>query len=133
MATEKKVVKTKYYVALREIAANEKCPPQAKLIVDLIAAAGGKILRDDLVKLLSRPPAEGGLTTRQTPERILGFYRPKLRDMGVANEVIEESTIEVEVPDKPAKPEKAAPVPTDGTAPETKPKGSKGTRKEVAA
>lgn len=110
MAIEKKEVKTPYYKLIGEIGENAKCPPQAKHIVSIVKAAGGKITRDELIKLLSRPPAEGGLTTNQKPERVLGFYRPTLKEMGVLLEEIEVSTIEVEVPDKPEKP---APAPKE--------------------
>ena len=138
MAIVKKQVKNKSYVLLKEVEASDKCPPQARLIVDTIKAAGGTIGREDLLKLLQRPPAEGGLTTNQTAERILGFYRPKLTAMGVLREDVETVEVEVEVPDKPEKPAKAAapaadPAATDGGAPAPaatdKVKGHKGSHK----
>lgn len=138
MATQKKEVKTKFYTTKAEVGPNEKCPPQAKLILDTIKSNGGKVERGELIKLLSRPPAEGGLTTNQTPERILGFYKPKLVESGFLEEVVETSTIEIEVPDKPAKAEKpaadataAAPVTAEAGAPGSKVKGAKG-KKEAA-
>ena len=86
MAIVKKEVKVKYYAVLKDLDPNEKCPPQCKLIVDTIKAAGGRVEREELLTLMKRPPAEGGLTTTQTAERILGFYRPKLAAAGVMKE-----------------------------------------------
>jgi hypothetical protein len=102
MAIVKKDVQTRYYKAVKAVGPNDKCPPQAKLIMDTIIANEGRISRPDLIALLGRPAAEGGLTTRQTPERILGFYTPKLTEMGVldATEIVT-TQIEVEVPDEP--------------------------------
>ena len=102
MAIEKKQIKKKVYSTPKEIGANEKCPPQAKLILDTIKAAGGKVEREALLNLLKRPVEQGGLKTNQTAERILGFYRPKLVALGVLKEETEVTEIEVEVPDKPA-------------------------------
>jgi len=133
MATKIVKTKQKFYVTLREIAANEKCPPQAKLIIDLIAANGGKISKEDLIALLQRPPnpaapLEGGLVTTQTAERILGFYRPKLAEMGVAREEETITETKVEVPDPPAKEEKPAKEPKAKKVKEPKNdgKGAKG-------
>jgi hypothetical protein len=103
MATVKKEVKTKFYVVVNDIGANDKCPPQSRLIVDTIKAAGGRMSREDLLAALKRPPDQGGLKTNQTAERILGFYKPKLTEINVLKEEIETKEIEVEVPDKPAK------------------------------
>ena len=125
MAIEKQTVKTKYLKILKPIAENEKCPPQAKLIVSTIEKAGGKIERGELLTLLRRTPEEGGLTTRQSAERILGFYKPVLKTMGVMVEETETTEVEVEVPDKPAKEAKEA-KPAAG-AKTKKVKGVKGT------
>ena len=144
MATEKKVVKIKVYSSPKQLGENEKCPPQAKLILKLIAenAVDGKIERDALITLLKRPPAEGGLETRQSPERILGFYRPRLVEQGVLLEETIDREIEVEVPDKPAKAETPAAAdgstPADGAAAapqetKSKSKGAKGTPQTAAA
>ena len=103
MATVKKEVKTKFYVVVNDIGANDKCPPQSRLIVDTIKAAGGRMSREDLLAALKRPPDQGGLKTNQTAERILGFYKPKLTEINVLKEEIETKEVEVEVPDKPAK------------------------------
>ena len=128
MATEKKIVKVKFYVLQKEIGASDKCPPQARLIVETVKAAGGKIEREALLALLKRPVEQGGLKTGQTAERILGFYRPKLKEMGVMLEVVKDKEIEVQVPDKPAPAATAAAPATTAAAPA---KGAKGTRKEV--
>lgn len=137
MATKTKEIKTKFYVSKAAVGPNEKCPPQAKLILDTITAAGGKIERSELITLLSRPPAEGGLTTNQTPERILGFYKPKLVESGFLEELTETSTIEIEVPDKPVKEETPAAPAVEGEAvgvvPGAKVKGAKGKKVEAAA
>lgn len=137
MATVKKEVKKKFYVVKKEIGANDKCTPQAKVIVDTVVAAGGKMSREDLVAALKRPVEEGGLKTNQTAERILGFYRPRLSEMGVLEEVVEVSEIEVEVPDKkepaPAGDASAAAAgSTEAAAPGTKEKGKKGPHKTAA-
>ena len=120
MAIVKKQVKNKTYSVLKEVGASDKCPPQARLIIKTIQDAGGKIGREDLLTLLKRPPEEGGLTTNQSAERILGFYKPKLTELGVLKEDVEITEIDVEVPDKPEKPAKPAkadaPVATDGAA-----------------
>ena len=108
MATEKQQVKTKFYKVLRTLDEKDKCPPQMKLILDTVAAAGGRIERTALITFLKRPPEQGGLKTNQTAERILGFYRPKFKDMGLMIEEVETTEVEVEVPDKPAKPAKPA-------------------------
>ena len=124
MAIVKKEVKKKVYVVLKDVGANDKCPPQAKLIIDTIKAAGGKIGREELLTLLKRPVDQGGLKTNQTAERILGFYKPKLTEMGILREDTVTSEVEVEVPDKPAKEEKAAAAPASAPAAQTK--GKKG-------
>jgi hypothetical protein len=112
MATETKKVKVKMVVLTGDIGANDKCPPQSRLIVDTLKAVeGGRISRADLIKLLSRPVDAGGLKTNQPPERIYGFYRPKLTAAGVIREEEEEQEIQVEVPDKPAEAEKPAKEP----------------------
>jgi len=138
MAIEKKIVKSKVYKVVKAVEASDKCPPQARLIVDTITAAGGSLGRDELMTLLKRAPEQGGLKTNQTAERILAFYRPKLVAMGVLKEDVVETTIEVEVPDKPA-PAPAAAAAEAGAAAGAPAsdakgvKGAKGTRKEVAA
>jgi hypothetical protein len=121
------------------VGANDKCPPQARLIVDTIKTAGGKIEREELLTLLKRPPEQGGLKTNQTAERILGFYKPKLTEMGVLQEVTETEEIEVEVPDKPAKADApatpaaaagaAADAPVEAPAEPVSVKGAKGKHK----
>ena len=111
MAIVKKQIKKKVYSVLKDVGANDKCPPQARLIVDTIKTAGGKIEREELLTLLKRPPEQGGLKTNQTAERILGFYKPKLTEMGVLKEETEVTEIEVEVPDKPVKADTPADMP----------------------
>ena len=111
MAIVKKQIKKKVYSVLKDVGANDKCPPQARLIVDTIKTAGGKIEREELLTLLKRPPEQGGLKTNQTAERILGFYKPKLTEMGVLKEETEVTEIDVEVPDKPVKADAPADMP----------------------
>ena len=106
MAIVKKEVRNRYYTIVSDLGENVKCPPQALLIINTIKAAGGRIGREELITLLKRPPEDGGLKTGQTVERILGFYRPRLIDMGVMKEEFEVSVIEVELPDKPKKEKK---------------------------
>ena len=103
MAIVKREVKKKFYSVLKEVGASDKCPPQARLIVDTIKTAGGSVEREELLTLLRRPVDQGGLKTNQTAERILGFYRPKLTALDVLKEDVEVETIEEEVPDEPAK------------------------------
>jgi hypothetical protein len=114
MAIEKRKIKKTFYSVLKAVADSDKCPPQAKLIVSTIVTAGGRIEREELMTLLKRPVEEGGLKTNQTAERILGFYRPKLTEMGVLKEEKVEEEIEVEVPDKPAPATTAAAASADG-------------------
>ena len=109
MATETKKVKktTTYYTSGRDIGPSEKCPPQAKLILDIVKANGGKVERTALLALLNRTPdgtPNGGLKTNQTAERILGFYRPKFKAEGTLTEekIVTEEEIQVEVKEKPA-------------------------------
>jgi len=118
MATEKKEITKKFYVVLRDVGEADKCPPQAKLIVETIKNAGGRVEREALLALLRRPVEEGGLKTNQTVERILGFYRPRLGDMKIMLEEAVKETIEVEVPDKPAPAPAQAPASAEvGDAP----------------
>ena len=107
MATVKKEVKNKFYSLVRDLTESDKCPPQAKVIVQVLKEVGGKISREDLIAKLKAP---GLIKTEQTVERIFGFYRPKLVEMGIMKEEIETSTVEVQVADKPepAKAEGAA-------------------------
>ena len=127
MATVTKQIKNKTYTVLRPVADNEKCPPQAKVILDTITELGTDVPRADLLKALSRPVEEGGIKTNQTVERILGFYRPRLVAMGVLREDEVVTEVEVEVPDASAKPDapaKAAKV--DEAKPAKNVKGKKG-------
>ena len=117
MAIVKKQVKTKIYSVLKDVGPSDKCPPQARLLVDTIKAAGGRIEREELLTLLTRPPEQGGLKTNQTAARILGFYKPKLTEMGVLQEETEVTEIDVEVPDTPVKADApAAPAAATGAA-----------------
>lgn len=146
MAIEKKIVKSRVYKVLKAVGESDKCPPQSKLIVATIAAAGGSLGRDELITLLKRLPAEGGLTTNQSAERILGFYTPRLKEMGVLEVETVNTEVEVEVPDKPVKEAKTkkadAPAAGDATNGEAVPvadaaqadgtKNKKGPKKEAA-
>lgn len=117
MATVKKTINETHFVHKQDVGANDKCPPQAIVILNAIKdAENQRIERSALVSLLS----DGRLTTRQTPERILGFYKPKLIAAGFIAEEKVPVEIEVEVPDKPEKPAKAAVEPdqkAEGAAP----------------
>jgi hypothetical protein len=115
MATKKVIEKVKYYVLDKPIPEGEKCPPQSRLIVETVQKAGGKITRDELLRLLRRPVEEGGMKATQPIERVLGFYRPRLKEAGILHEVEESHETEVEVPDEPAKAEGAA-AGAEGTA-----------------
>lgn len=104
MAIEKKTIHETHFVHKQDVGANDKCPPQALVIVNTIKEAENQRLeRSALTALLS----DGRLTTRQTPERILGFYKPRLIAAGHIAEEKVPVVIEVEVPDKPEKPAKA--------------------------
>jgi hypothetical protein len=127
MPTEKKTVNVQHFELLRELTDKDKCPPQAKVIVTILKAAGKPMSRADLIAELSKP---GVLTTRQTPERIFGFYRPRLIEMGMLKESQVATEVEVEVAEKPAKAEKAAAAPADGAAPTEVPKSVKGKKGE---
>ena len=107
MATIVKKVKEVSYSIKKQPDPNQKCPPQAKLIIDILSAQPDTLAsRDELLALLGRPAAEGGLTTTQTPAKILGFYQPKLVEQGILEVHTKEVDKEVEVPDKPEKPSK---------------------------
>ncbi len=54
-----------------------KLPPQAKVIIDEITAAGKPIERDELVKRFGPK-----ITTKQPPERVLGYYKRSLEEAG---------------------------------------------------
>jgi hypothetical protein len=142
MAIEKRKETKTYYSILKKLEENTKCPPQSKLIIDTITAAGGKMEREALLAQLKRPPEQGGLKTNQTAERILGFYRPKLMQAGILKEDKVTTEVEVEVPDKPKAEAKAAPAkdgsktaPAAPAAPQTegKKESAKGKEKEKAA
>ncbi len=105
MATEKKKVVTKKFSLTRELNDSDKCPPQAKVVVAALKALGGKADRATIIAELKKG---GTLTTTQTVERIFGFYRPRLIDLGVLKEEVVETVVEVQVPDKPPKAEKPA-------------------------
>ncbi len=131
MATIKTKVIEKHYAVVKEVGANDKCPPQAKLIVDLIGKADGKVMERSAI-VAALPGA--GLVTKQTPERIFSFYRPKLVEMGVLEERSVEKEVDKEVPDKApkaAKPEAAdgEAKPAEGTVPPASVKNTKGTPK----
>lgn len=138
MATEQKEIKKKVYSVLKDVGENDKCPPQAKLILNTIKAAGGKMSREDLIAALKRAPEQGGLKTTQTPERILGFYKPKLETDGYIQEDSVSEMVTVEVADKPAKAPKAPKADSAvgeasmDTPAKDKVKGAKGEQKTAA-
>lgn len=104
MATVKKMIKVQTFTLKKELGEADKCPPQSKLIIDSLKAAGGKMTREELLGSLRRPPEEGGLKTVQTPERIVSFYKPRLEAAGILQVDLESKEIDVEVPDKPEPP-----------------------------
>ena len=99
---------------LRAIAADDKLAPQQRVFTDILTTVGvGKeIEREELIK---RVVAGGKLVTRQTPERILGYYIPKFVEAGILK-LIKAPKAAKPAADKPAKspaeapkkPEKAA-------------------------
>lgn len=104
MATKQKEVKVKTFTLVRELSDKDKCPPQAKTIVNAVKALGGAATREQIVASLKAP---GVVETTQSVERIFGFYRPRLTDMGVLKEEVTTTTVEVPVAEKPAKAPKA--------------------------
>lgn len=105
MATKKKEVKTQVFSLLRDLTDSDKCPPQSRAIVGVLKKLGGKnIGRKEILDGLRAP---GIVSTAQSIERIFGFYRPRLIEMGVMKEDVSITHIDVEVPDKPAKEAKA--------------------------
>lgn len=111
MATVKKTINQKHYAIIKAVGENDKCPPQAKVIVKTISEQEGQVIeRSKLIELLK----DGRLTTNQTPERIFSFYRPRLIEMGVMEERQVPVEVEIEVPDKPAKAEKPAATAAEG-------------------
>lgn len=101
---------------LREITPDDKLAPQQRVFTDVLTKVGvGKeIDRDELLK---RVAADGKLVTRQTPERILGYYIPKFVDAGIfglikapkAPKPAAEKPAKEKTPaEAPKKPEKAA-------------------------
>lgn len=92
----------------RAITEADKISPQAKAIMDVVVAApGSKIDRDELNKALD---ASGALKSKQATARVVGYYIPKLKELGVL-------TVE-DHPEQPKpKPEKKAPTPATPAAP----------------
>ncbi len=133
MATVKKEIKNRSYALAKEVDPNQKCPPQAQLILNILKEAGGKMTRDALLTALKRPPDQGGLTTTQSAERILGFYKPKLIELQAMTEIVDVTSIDIEVPDKPAPAEKPAKAPkTAAASAGEKGVGKKGVEKSAA-
>jgi hypothetical protein len=104
-------------VYLRDLTADDKVAPQVKALMTTLAsltvtdpetkksrpiAFGDKVERPKIVEALA---AGDALTTRQTPDRILSFYQPKMKELGLID-VLKEAEPEKE---KPAKAEKATP------------------------
>lgn len=125
MAT--KTVKTKMYSIDRARTDKDKCPPQAQVILEALVSAGKPLSRTELVEA-----CKPGIKTTQTVERIVSFYRPRLIEMGLMKEVVEETT--VEIPEAPAKAAKAdAPAAENSEAPAAKPKKGKKAKAAEAA
>lgn len=89
----------------RAITEADKISPQAKKIMEVVVAApGSKIDRDELNKALD---ASGALNSKQATTRVVGYYVPKLKELGV---------LTVEDHPEPPKPKKEK-TPTPATAP----------------
>lgn len=112
-------MKIQYYTRKRKLKADEKLGTQAKTIYDALPDSG-EILRKDLVDRIAKD-----LVTKQDPDRVFAFYRPKLLSTGLITERTE--TVEKEKPPKAEKPAKAPKAKATG-----KGKGAKGARKEAA-
>lgn len=92
----------------RELTADDKLAPQARVIVDTImesAGVGNAMDRDDLVAKL----IEGGrLNTRQEPMRIVAYYVPRLKESGLIEaETIKSEASEADGEAKPKRQRKA--------------------------
>ena len=143
MAT--KTIEKKSYQLIRDLdSEKDKCPPQAKVILDTLKAAPEQTMeRVALIEALK----DGRLKATQPEERVFGFYRPKLIAAKLIKEII--FKVEIEVPDKePKEPKKknaltpegeaatteagAEATAENGEAKSSKVKGSKGTPKESA-
>lgn len=133
MAT--KSIEKKSYQLIRDLdPEKDKCPPQAKVILETLKAAPEQTMeRAELIAALK----DGRLKATQPEERVFGFYRPKLIAAKLIREIL--CKVDIEVPDK--EPKKV--VSTDGSEPaegaeageakQTKStKGSKGVAKETA-
>lgn len=84
------MAKIKTYVHVRDLNENEKCAPQAKIILQVIKAAGeAGIERKALIETLGSMVGTT-LTTTQGVDRIFGFYRKPLLASGVISEVVTE-------------------------------------------
>ena len=104
MATVTKKTTEVTYTIEKQPDASQKCPPQAKLIIDILSAQPNQTAtRAELMALLKRDPADGGLKTTQTAEKILGFYQPKLEEQGILKVTKNVTETQVEAPDKPSK------------------------------
>jgi hypothetical protein len=95
---------------LREITPDDKLAPQQRVFTDVLTKVGvGKeIDRDELLK---RVAADGKLVTRQTPERILGYYIPKFVDAGIFELIKAPKAPKAEKAEKPAKEKTPAEAP----------------------
>lgn len=87
---------------LRELTPEDKLAPQAKAIVDMLVETWGVDVEVERTALIEKLTPEI-LHTRQEPARILSFYQPRLKELGLVEVIKHESPKE----DKPAKEPKA--------------------------
>jgi len=86
----------------RDILDTDKVAPQAKMVFDIVKGKG-RVDRKIVVDELGKNPL---FKTKQTPERIVGYYQPKLLAAGLIKvEVVTEPK-----PEKPAKVKAEAPA-----------------------
>jgi hypothetical protein len=80
---------TKLYTKGRDLAAEDKLAPQAKLIFETVCAEGGDFTRAELITAIT-----GKLETKQSPGNVLNFYMKKLLDSGLLKAtVVAKSTL----------------------------------------
>lgn len=75
---ELKPVTTKLYSKGRDLTADDKLAPQAKVIYEVLAAEGGDFTRQELITAIT-----GKIDTKQAPGNVLNFYIKRLVDSGL--------------------------------------------------
>jgi hypothetical protein len=92
-----------FYTVNRELAAEEKQPPQAKAIIAAIVGkvgVGNPLDRKDLIAELT---ASGVLNTRQDVGRVVAFYQPRLTESGILGVTKESEAADEEAAEAKAK------------------------------